>query len=252
MPNPYDIFRGLRERTDEVIVAVSRGKDSLALLDVACRTFRRVEAYCMVLVPGLSFVEDYLAYLERRYPPLTIDRVPHWWLSEAFRTGTFRPLTRTCPRIGIRDIQAAQRERTGVRWIISGEKRCDSLQRRGMLSASGTIDEKVSVAYPLADWSGRHVYQYLKHQAIPLPTDYRLFSRSFSCQLDGPTLSLMKDHYPDDYAKVLQTFPFAEAGVLRHRLGRDPADQRKRRVAAARKRPRKAPAAELPDEDGAA
>lgn len=220
----------LRERTDSVIVAVSRGKDSLALLDLACRHFSRVEAFCMHVVAGLSFVENYLAYLERRYH-VTIDRVPHWWLSHAFRQGTYRPLTRSCPKITIRDVQEAQRRRTGLHWFLSGEKACDSLQRRGMLNSMAggkfmpAIDDRAGVCYPLAWWTDRQVYAYLKTRQIPLPADYRILGRSFSTQLDGKTLSLLAEHYHDDIAKIEEVFPFCRAAILQHRLARSRADR---------------------------
>ena len=223
-----DVLRRLREVTPEVIVGLSRGKDSLVLLDLCREHFERVECYCMTLVPGISFVEDYLGYLERRYS-ITVHRTPHWWLSRAYREAAYRPLRVDVPLVTIRDVEESQRERTGIDWHATGQKACDSLQRRGMLSACGGIDPKARVGYPLAWWTDRQVYSHLRRRNVPLPPDYRLFGGSFSCQLDGRTLSLLQEHYPEDYARVLEVFPFAEAAVWRYRLGRDPVAARRTR-----------------------
>lgn len=217
-----NVFRSLASQTDSVIVAVSRGKDSLACLDLAKKHFRRVEAFFMYLVPGISFVESYLNYLERRYS-IHIERRPHWWLSYAFRFGSFRSIIHECPLVKIKDIRTAERERTGIDWIISGEKACDSIHRRGMLSTirrtmSDGIDSRVKVCYPLARWSHRHVYDYLKQRNIPLPADYRIFNGSFSCALTDKNIYLLRQHYPEDYLLVEKTFPFVGVAAKRYEL----------------------------------
>lgn len=214
------MVRALRERADSVIVAVSRGKDSLAALDLAAKHFARVECYFMELVPGLSFVESYLGYLERRYS-VKIERRPHWVLSQLLGDGTHRFLAHDVPTLKERDVVAAERARTGVLWHASGEKVADTLTRRIWLSkfkAAGTpgLNAKSHNAYPLAYWSDRQVRLYLKLHAVPLPADYRVFRRSWSTDLDGKTLHAMRAHFPEDYRKIEAVFPLVGAEVFRH------------------------------------
>ncbi len=229
----FDVLTRLRQKTDAVIVGVSRGKDSLALLDLCKKTFPRVEAYYMYLVRGMSFAESYLGYLERRYQ-IHIERRANWWLSFAFRKAVFRPLADTSvPKLTIRDIQAAETQRTGIAWHVTGEKACDSLQRRGMLSACDGISERcargVKVAYPLWKWANRHVYAHLRKRQIPLPADYRVFGNSMDCSLADEMILALHKHFPEDYQRVRQVFPLVEAVVFR-------AEEAARRAAAAERR----------------
>jgi phosphoadenosine phosphosulfate reductase len=220
-----DVARSLRERTDSVLVSFSRGKDSLALLDLCKRLFKTVACFHMHLVPGLSFVEAGLA-CARRWWGVEVVSVPHWWLSHAFRQGTLRPISRTVPRISVRDVQAAMRERFGIEWVVSGERACDSLQRRGMMTRQRPtpgIDDKARVAYPLAWWTSRRLWSYIKAARIPLPPDYGIFGRSFSCNLSPRILAAMLDHYPEDFERVERVFPFARSAVVRWRIGQEAA-----------------------------
>lgn len=43
-----------REQHDSVVVSYSGGKDSLCVMELCTRTFPKVEAFIMELVPGLS------------------------------------------------------------------------------------------------------------------------------------------------------------------------------------------------------
>ena len=54
------------ERSEAVLVAYSGGKDSLVVLDLCKRSFRRVETFFMDLLPGLASVEAALAWASER------------------------------------------------------------------------------------------------------------------------------------------------------------------------------------------
>jgi len=234
---PLDALNALRARTDSVLVGLSRGKDSLALLDLCVGRFARVVCYHMHLVPGLSFVEPYLDFCRRRWGVEVRDG-PHWMLSRMLRGGTYRAVTADVPRVGVRHVERHHKVTAGVAWVATGQKACDSLQRRGMVTAlerahGSPLDPKAGVAYPLSFWTDRQVTTYLKARNVPLPADYAVFGSSYSCDLGGRAMGLMKRHFPEDFARVKATFPFVEAAVLRHELGRDGDRAGARRVAAA-------------------
>lgn len=213
--NPCRVVNDLRELTDEVLVGVS-GKDSLACLELICshqNPFRRVQGFFMYLVPGLSFQEAYLCYLERRYK-ISIWRVPHWQLGEMLREGTYRPLTTEasmCPAISIAKMEHYLRARSGIEWVAGGHKICDSLLRRLQVGLHRGMDFRHHRAFPLAYWSNSAVYSYLRQRKIPLPPDYAMYGHSFRNCLLPEDLGPIKQRFPGDYEKIKEVFPYVEA-----------------------------------------
>lgn len=219
----YRVATELRGLTDAVIVGVSGGKDSVAVLDVVREVgFPRVAAYFMYIVPGLSFQERYLEYLERRYD-IEIIRLPHWMLSTFYRYASYRPDTNVsldCPVIKAGDIDAEVRERTGIKWIVDGQRIDESLERRGMIKPCRGIDLKRRRAFPIAYWSTKTVLAYLKARNIPLAPEYRYHGRSFgSFRIED--LGGIRHHFPEDYQRILKVFPYAEAVAKREEFARE-------------------------------
>jgi phosphoadenosine phosphosulfate reductase len=214
-----------------VIVGISGGKDSLATLSLCAEHFsiENVRGYFMYLCPGLSFQENYLAYLERRFAPLRIHRIPHFGLAQLFRSGTFRYLRNDAiavPALKPRHYDAYLRKLTGLHWIATGEKAIDSVERNAMIRHAGGIDPKRGRIWPLAYWSHSTVYNYLKTRQIPLPPEYSLNvgnqtggrrgaqGHSFG-NLWYQSVVWIRDKYPDDYEKIVRSFPFLPGQVLR-------------------------------------
>lgn len=183
----------------------------------------------MHMIPGLRFQENHLCYLENRYG-IQIDRVPHWAMSQAYSSGAFRWLSRgSCPVLSYQEVKDAQRERTGIAWIVAGEKRSDSLFRAKVIAQHGGIRMETRDAFPIAYWTDRQVLLYCRTRNIVLPADYRMVGRSISCQLTDEALVAIREHFPDDYAKILEVFPLAEAATLRNDLGRTPGAGKRQR-----------------------
>lgn len=212
------IARRTRELTDSCMVAFSGGKDALVTLDICHKTFNRVEAFFMYLVPGLEFQEEYLRVIERRYG-ISINRTPHWALGRMLESSYYRWHTKqgvlSDHTVKLTDVENAQRKRTGVSWIAHGMRSTDSLQRRAMISQCRGIDIKARRFYPIASYSQRAVFSHIKHNKIPLPTEYRWGLKSSLALDSGDELLLLKKHSPGDYKKVLERFPFL--GVLAER-----------------------------------
>ena len=49
--NTFQSLQGYAEKYDAALVSYSDGKDSRAVMDMALRTFKRVEAFFMYLIP---------------------------------------------------------------------------------------------------------------------------------------------------------------------------------------------------------
>ncbi|MDO8542601.1 MAG: phosphoadenosine phosphosulfate reductase family protein [Opitutaceae bacterium] len=202
-----EIVKRAAAMTDQIAVGFSTGKDSIAALDLCCRNFKRVTAFFMYVVPGLSFQEAYLQQAARRYG-IEIVRLPHWSLGVALRVNYYRPgcdASAETPEIAINEVENWMRAKHGATWFAYGQKKNDSLERRGMLSACGGIDVKARRIYPVAEFSNKEVFAYMKNRRLPTPIDYQLFGHSFGL-LAPAELRAVKKHFPADFAKIVARF----------------------------------------------
>ena len=180
----------------------------------------------MYLVPGLQFQEKYLTYLEERYR-FNIIRVPHWQLGEMFRFGSYAPHTKIrfeCPQLEIKDIEQDIREQTGIRYICYGSRKSDSLERSAMIGSCGGINEEAGRIYPIADFTTKDVMQYLRLRKIPLAPEYAYMKRSFG-RLWDEELMMIRTHWPEDYERIREVFPYVEAAIQRKQFAERAAGQ---------------------------
>jgi 3'-phosphoadenosine 5'-phosphosulfate sulfotransferase (PAPS reductase)/FAD synthetase len=215
--------RALLERARDagaqrILVGFSGGKDSLATLDLCVGTFgaSNVEAYFMYLVEGLRCVETLVDWAGRRYG-VRIHKLPHFVLGNMYKHAVLmphRPSVTGLRDTKMTDIEALARQRSGIEWLAYGHRMDESLERRGMLHKLSGINFDQKRVYPLWDWRKRDVYSYLGAKRLPIPCS---FGKEGMAGVDlGPdTLRYMRQHYPEDYAKVLRVFPFAEAQLKR-------------------------------------
>jgi len=197
--------------TDSVIVGFSGGKDSVVTLDLCARHFKRVEAYFLYYVPGLSFQEKMLRWAERRYG-LSICRLPHFELADMLKFGSFRPVDLSVPTVEITELYAHLRAHFGIHWIAGGERIADSIWRRAMLKKSGTIDRKRGRIYPVAHFTKPAIMAYLKMNRLPMSEESRVLGFSFR-SLQPADMLKIRQHYPADFAKIKAMFPLVEAGI---------------------------------------
>ena len=209
----YDPIKTQSKITDSVIVGFSGGKESVVVLDLCFRYFKKVQPFFMYICPNLSFQERTLQWYEKKYQTEII-RIPHMDVSEFFHYGSFRPPDESFPIVSINDIYRYIRLKSDIWWIAAGERIDDSIVRRAMMKKSGSVDEPRGRFYPIAMWKKRQVMEYIKFHNLYLGQDSRKLGFSF-CSLWGKELAMLKQHFPEDYAKGIRQYPFAEAGVLR-------------------------------------
>jgi phosphoadenosine phosphosulfate reductase len=201
-----------------VLVAYSGGKDSLATLDLAVAHYgaASVEAFFMYFVPGMDYTRVICDYAAERWG-VHVQQVPHWALSELLREGHFCQERPDCPRVKVVDVEAAVRRRTGKFWIGFGYRKGESIERRAMLTADwpgGRNPQRGGFA-PIADWTTRDVRAYIRRQRIAIPSEV-LASRQFGITLAPVEMHWLRRHFPADYERVLQVFPYARAQADRH------------------------------------
>ncbi len=216
MGNLFHTIRTASTISNDVVVAFSGGKESIVTLDLCAKHFKRVEAFFMWYVPDLSFQEETLRRYETAYG-IAIHRLPHFELSDQLRFGMFCDPDEEMERVGVNDIYRYVRNLTGIHWIAAGERIKDSLVRRAMIKASGTVDPKRGRFYPLAEWSKQDVVDYITKNRLRLGRDTEVLGFSFA-GTEGRAMVKIKEHFPDDYERIKRFFPKVEAVVLNHEM----------------------------------
>lgn len=209
----YDPIKTQAKVTDSVIVAFSGGKDSIVTLDLCFRYFKNVKPFFLYMIPDLSFVEKQLEWYEKKYQT-EIMRLPHPDLAMWMHYGVFRVPDFSFPIISINDAYKYVRLQTDIWWIAAGERINDSIVRRAMMKKSGSIDVKRGRFYPVSAWKKKEVLDYIKYHNLKTDQFSRIAGFSYR-SLQSAELSILKQHFPEDYAKVLNLFPFADASVKR-------------------------------------
>jgi 3'-phosphoadenosine 5'-phosphosulfate sulfotransferase (PAPS reductase)/FAD synthetase len=206
-----------------VIVGLSGGKDSLVTLDLCVREFGadRVKAFHMYLVKGLDCVERTLRWCERRYK-IEVLFTPHWMLGLAYKNATYMPHRRRADgwrdtKLG--DIEQAVRAKLGSLWIAYGHRMCDSIERVGMLSRNGGLDQDGRRVYPLRSWNEAAVMAYLRAKRIPPPPRLTVLKRSMTgVSFQEDVLVAIRDQYPEDFKKIIEKFTYLPAKLARYEM----------------------------------
>lgn len=209
----FDPIKTMSKITDSVIVGLSTGKESVVTLDLCCRYFKNVYPYHLHICADLSFTERTLQWYEIKYG-LTVIRLPHPDVCEYFHYGSFRPGDATFPIMSFNEVYHYLRLHTNSWWIAGGERAKDSPFRLGLINTEGSIDIKRGRFYPLAQWNKKEVLEYIKMHKLKLGEESKVLGSSFY-GLHGKCLIEIKKHFPEDYKKLLNLYPFAGAGVKR-------------------------------------
>lgn len=218
-----ELLGRVRALAGRVLVGLSGGKDSLATLDLCVREFGadNVSAFYMYMVRDLRCVETTVRAAERRYK-LEVLRLPHWQLGLAYKYAVYmphRPGADQWRDMRMVDVEQLARQRTGAEWIAYGHRANDSIERVGMLSANGGFDPKGRRVYPLRSWNEAGVVAYLRHRKISPPPKLTFLKRSMTgVSFQEDVLITIRDKYPDDFARILEIFPFVPAKLARYEM----------------------------------
>ena len=213
----YKTIKTASKITDSCIISFSCGKDSIVTLDLCHKHFKNIYVYFMYIVDGLEVNEGILKWYEDKYQ-IEIKRIPHWDLSNMFRTGAYRLADDNVKQIKNNDIYDYVRDSSGFEWISAGERIADSMHRRGIIKSSGSIDAKRRRFYPVSEWKKEHILKYIKRERLKIPVGYEICGRQAN-QFDGKDLSFIKKYFPGDYEKIQSWFPFIDVAVKRYEHG---------------------------------
>lgn len=226
--NGEEVIREIRKHTDTVLLSFSCGKDAICAW-LALRPHFRVIPYYLYLVPDLQFVERSLQYYEEFFAT-RIYRLPHASLYRMLNKFVFQAPERcqiieSCelPMLDYDDINALLCEDLHLTiastFTASGVRAADSPTRHAAVKRFGAINWKRRTFWPIWDWKKPDLRKALTQSGAKLPVDYRIFGRSFD-GLDYRFLMPIKQHFPEDYQKILEWFPLADLEIKRREYGR--------------------------------
>jgi 3'-phosphoadenosine 5'-phosphosulfate sulfotransferase (PAPS reductase)/FAD synthetase len=195
------------------LVSFSGGKDSCAVLDLACRSFKSVTCFFLYFIPGLEVCERQLQFARDRWR-VEILYYPHWLLFDCLRHGRYcppNPAYDSLSQITLTKFYEVIRRDTGIRCLLHGAKRADGIWRRRTLRIRHEADP--DCYYPCEWWKKKDVLLYLQSRNIPLPDSAG--GDVGGIDLSDKCLLWLYDKHPADFKKLLAIFPFAQAVVAR-------------------------------------
>jgi phosphoadenosine phosphosulfate reductase len=215
-----DTLQVLRDKarvSDSCLVAFSGGKDSLCVLDLCRRTFKRVVCFHMYFIPGLKCMEDAMAQAKERWG-VEVIYYPHWVLFKALAGGAYCNegyYKQDMPDFSLHDIYTWAMQETGIPLLATGAKKADSLWRRRYFYLARKWEEE-GVFYPIKNWMQRDVLAYLSMRDIPVPDSDS--NTASGIDLAATSILWLHDKHPEDFKKLCQWFPYAEAVVYRRKF----------------------------------
>lgn len=196
-----------------VLVSFSGGKDSVVVLDLCVRHFRKVEVFHFHFVPGLELVEKSIRWVKETYG-LEVRQYPGPGLIDALRNGFYcnnPPKSDKLPKLKVEDIYTLVRSDSGIDWIATGRKGSDGINQGRINEHQKKRDRKL--LFPIMHWNKFDVLAYIKSHKLPLPeSDGR---NSSSIDLTAPSLFWLYDHHRDDFERICTWFPYARAIIYR-------------------------------------
>jgi hypothetical protein len=209
-----------------VLLAFSRGKDSVAAWLALRDAGVSVIPYHLYLVPRLRFVDEDLARWEDHFGQHIIN-LPHPGLFRWINNMVFQAPERLAtieaanmPNLTYARLAGLLRERYASvgTWVCDGVRAADSPVRRVSLQNHGVAKPSSRKASVVWDWRKQHVMDRIEADGLSLGPEYEWFGRSFD-GLDARFLGPLREHAPDDYARILDWFPLADLDLTERRRG---------------------------------
>ena len=223
--NSAELCAQMAAECDTAIIAFSCGKDSIGAWLQMRKYFKRIVPYYCYLAPGISFVEESLKYYEDFFGT-HIYRLPHRSVYRCLRHMVFQSPPHVTKIEGL-ELPGSEYDDGAIGDIIreigglpegayvgTGVRMADSPMRRVGIKTHGAINHNQKRFYPVYDWKKADLLREMDAAGVKLPVDYKLFGRTFD-GIDYRFLKPIKDHYPEDYEKIIAWYPLAELELYR-------------------------------------
>ena len=201
----FNAIRSISTLTEPCLVGFSTGRDSVVMLDLLMKNYKgKMTFIYYYFVPNLEYKEKLLRYYESKYD-IKIERRPSW-VTLSYMLGRI---------VKQSDSFNDSRHEFGVSYFSLGERRAESFKRRGKLAHIYGVDERNKYLYPLIDFTNKQVEAYRSMNNLLVGEEYKVGFKHDLSVPDAKALLYIKHQYPDDYKKIIATFPKLEAGVRR-------------------------------------
>lgn len=205
-----EVIDAISSKTDTAVVFLSLGKDSLVVLDLLNKKFKRVICVYMYFVRGLEHIERWIRWTKARYPHIEIVQIPHWNLSYILKGGMYCVANPNVKLIKLADVIESVRLKYNAYYVFLGMKKADSMNRRLML---GTYEmsnyENKGLVYPLAEWTQKDILAYMKQKKLPEPVRYSN-KASNGIGFNIECFLWLQANFPNDLKKIYEVFPMSE------------------------------------------
>ena len=217
-----EIIDDVSKETDSILLFHSlSGKDSIVLLDLCYKKFKRVIVVFMYLVKDLEHIMRYYNYAKAKYPNIEFVQVPHYALFNYIKTGYMGIKQNTKQRQWtLSDITDKLREKIGVEWACYGFKQSDSLNRRLMLRSytdgKEAINWKTKKFYPLSTYRNKEIMDFILDHRLKNPEVCGTNKQSSGVDIeDVEYQKYLKELFPEDLEKIYKVFPMARIVMLK-------------------------------------
>ncbi|PXY04617.1 phosphoadenosine phosphosulfate reductase [Corynebacterium striatum] len=224
----------LAEEGRPVLVAFSRGKDSIAAMIALMAAGVEVIPVHLWRVPGLRFEEESLKKFEEFFG-MEILHLPHrdfWnhleeqvhtapWMASIYEAGGITTIkfpefwAMVCESLGLDDDT----------WVCDGVRAADSPMRRLAMVTHGPWTSKIEkidgepfktrIAHVVWDWKIADIRRCIAKNDVELPIDYDLFGRTFD-GLDYRFIKPISEKLPDDFELIRRWFPGVDLEMMRY------------------------------------
>lgn len=216
----------VREKYGNGYVMLSfSGKDSVAAFIQLSKFWdkRKIIPVHGYLVPHLRHIDEEIHDYEEMMG-VHIYQLPHPFLYLALNTLVFQPPERIpiieklrLPQYDWDDLFAVVVNELGLpedTYVAVGVTQYDSQNRWSSIQKRGAMNEERMTFYPIYDWNLDRIVTAIRDRGWHLHEQYRFYGRSLD-GIDFRFLDPMRKYYPDDYARIVEWFPFAELELLR-------------------------------------
>ena len=217
-----EIIDDVSKETDSILLFHSlSGKDSIVLLDLCYKKFKRVIVVFMYLVKDLEHIMRYYNYAKAKYPNIEFVQVPHYALFNYIKTGYMGIKQNTKQRQWtLADITDKLREKLGVEWACYGFKQSDSLNRRLMLRSytdgKEAINWKTKKFYPLSTYKNKEIMDFILDHRLKNPEVCGTNKQSSGVDIeDVEYQKYLKELFPADLEKIYKVFSMARIVMLK-------------------------------------